>query len=286
MANPSVSTRIFLVGCPRSGTTLLQCLLTANSQLASFPETHFYERIVSGKKLPKALGLARRRARHFWGLFVREINHPEMEALLPRHAIFLSQYSAAYVRILDGLSLEQGRSMWLEKTPGHLRRIPEIQRLVPNAKFVHILRNGEDAIASMFHVASKYGESWAPWYGTLDQCIDRWTRDIQISQKHAGQPGHVLIRYEELLADPEKVLNHLCQFIGIPFESSMLTEYARRADDLIYEGEAWKSSVREPIWREQPRRFREYLDEGQRQHVRARVPGHLVPYLTPDPRSA
>jgi len=285
MATSSVSNRIFLVGCPRSGTTLLQCLLAANSQLVSFPETHFYERMVSGRKLTRALGIAPRRARRYWRMFLEDIGHSEMRSFLPAYAIFVSQYSAAYVRILDKLCLEQGRSMWLEKTPGHLRRIPYIQRLIPGARFVHILRNGEDAIASMFHVATRYAESWAPWYGTLDQCIDRWTRDIQISQSCAGQPNHKLVRYEELIRDPQKVLNELCAFVGIPFEPSMLTEYAKRADDLIQEGEAWKSSVRGPIWREQPRRFREYLDEGQRQHVHARVPGDLTRYLTPDPRS-
>ena len=45
MPDRTVSTRVFLVGCPRSGTTLLQCLLAANSHLASFPETHFFERM-------------------------------------------------------------------------------------------------------------------------------------------------------------------------------------------------------------------------------------------------
>ena len=281
MDSSRVIERIFVVGCPRSGTTLLQSLLAANSQMVSFPETHFYERMIPGRKLAVALGLAPRRARRRWKMCLHDIRHEEMQSFLPPYAIFVSQYSAAFIRILDTLCLQQGHRRWLEKTPAHIRRIPEIQRLVPDPRFVHILRAGEDVIASMFNLGSQYPQTWGPWYGTLDQCVDRWVRDVRISQSYAEQPNHRLVRYDELLRDPRSVVQELCEFLEIPFEDSMLTEYARQADELVHRREHWKDSVKEPIWNTQQRRFHRYLDESQQQYIHEKVPADLANLLAP-----
>ena len=227
-----ISMRIFLVGCPRSGTTLLQSLLAANSGLASFPETHFYERLPSGKPLLYKLGIAARRARPYWRTFLDQVGHPEMVAFLPWEAIFTSQYSRAFVSVLDTLSIDRGKDKWLEKTPGHLRRIDLIEEFVDRARFVHIIRNGADNIASLFEVGNKYPETWYPWYGTLDQCIQRWIVDIRISHKYLDKKEHRVVRYEELIANPRDVLLGLCDFLDLPFEEGMLSDYAEIADHL------------------------------------------------------
>jgi 2-polyprenyl-6-methoxyphenol hydroxylase-like FAD-dependent oxidoreductase len=61
----------------------------------------------------------------------------------------------------------------------------------------------------------------------------------------------------------------------------MLTGYARQADILVAADEGWKSAVREPIWRNERRRFDEYLDPAQRAHVARRMPADLLEYFTP-----
>ena len=276
-----ISTRVFLVGCPRSGTTLLQCLLASNSCVASFPETHFFERVVSGRRVVQALGLAARRARKHWKDFLEEIGHPELQHVLPPYAIFLGQYSRAFVSTLDKLALDSGKPVWLEKTPGHLRRIDQITQFVKGARFVHIVRNGEDTIASMFEVGEKYADNWSTWYGTLDQCIQRWVTDVRISKQHVGQENHRVVSYDRLLADPRAVIADLCDFMHVPFEETMLSDYGKTADRLVQNWEAWKSGVHEPIWHVEKRRFLEYLNEEQRQYLRANLPKDVLDFASP-----
>ena len=56
--------------------------------------------------------------------------------------------------------MAQGKTIWLEKSPDHLRYIDQIEKLVDEAKFIHILRNGFDNIASIYDLAGKYPETW------------------------------------------------------------------------------------------------------------------------------
>ncbi len=275
-----ISTRVFLAGCPRSGTTLLQSLLAANSHVISFPETHFYERLVRGRLLT-ALGVPSRRARPHWSEFLGEIGHPEMQPILPKNAIFIRQFSKAFVQVLDTIALDQGMFVWLEKTPGHLRHVRTIEKLVDRTRFVHIVRNGEDTIASLNDLRNKQPRTWGRWFASLDHCIQRWVTDVRISKEYASKENHRLVRYEQLVKNPRSVLENLCGFVGVPFEENMLAGNTKSADRLILEAEPWKKSVNEPIWTTGKRRFYEFLNEEERQYIRSHIPEDLLDYFTP-----
>jgi len=276
--NQEMRSRVFLVGSPRSGTTLLQSLLAANSCVLSFPESHFYEHLFSLRPLLAAIGISSRYVRQYWNVFLEEVGHPEMNSILPKHAIFERQFSGAFVDVLDTLTMKQGKTVWLEKTPGHLRRVDKIEKLVRNARFVHILRNAEDNIASLFEVGTKYPEIWGPWWGTLDQCIQSWVADARLSVRCLSKKNHLIVRYEELIANPRPVLVALCDFIGVPYEEKMLSDYPAVAGRLILKTEPWKASVSEPIRLAGRRKFNDYLTEEQRQYILAHLPEDLAGY--------
>ncbi|MEQ8960988.1 MAG: sulfotransferase [Coleofasciculus sp. C2-GNP5-27] len=81
--------RIFLVGCPRSGTTLLQSLLAAHPQIASFPESHFFRHLIPEfEPKRRLLGLSSRRGKPHFQRFMREIGHEEMQTYLPKFGWF------------------------------------------------------------------------------------------------------------------------------------------------------------------------------------------------------
>lgn len=275
-----ILSRIFVVGCPRSGTTLLQSLLAANSNIHSFPESHFYEKLFSARPLFLTLGISSRHARQSWNLFLEEIIHPEMKSTLPKFAIFESQFSNAFIQVLDMLAMKQGKSVWIEKTPGHLRSIERMERVVRNARYVHIIRNGEDNIASLFEIGKQYPDTWGKWYGTLDQCIQRWVKDARISAKCSIRNNHYVISYEKLVASLVSELTALCSFIGVPFEEKMLTDYPQVSKQLILEAERWKASVSEPIKLASKRKFFEFLNEEQRQYIIANIPEDLTEYTS------
>ena len=275
-----ISRRVFIVGCPRSGTTLLQSLLAANSHIVSFPETHFYEKLFGGR-LRSTLGIPSRKVKSHWKNVLEEIGHTEMGSFLPKHPLFIRQYSSTFLRILDTLTRNQGKQVWLEKTPGHLHVIDEIERYVPHPQFIHILRNGEDNIASLFEAGKRYPKYWSHEFGTLDQCIQSWVIDIRLSLKYTQAENHRVINYECLVSHPKVVLEKLCTFIGVPFEAEMVSNYAKSADQLILEMEPWKTSVKDPITTK-TRRFHEYLNKEQRQYTRSQIPEDLLDHFHPE----
>ena len=285
MIRPSVQ-RLFLVGCPRSGTTLLQSLLAAHSDIVSFPESHFYTTVVSSRLVWRQLGLASPRARSKFSSFLDMIGHPELHTYLARFAVSTRQYSRAFIAVLDTVARQQNKQVWLEKTPRHLNYIDHIHALVPSAKFIHLVRNGEDVIASLYEVANQHPEVWRGLPGgNLDRCIDRWIQSIRLSQRYVGTPQHTLVQYEHLVQDPSQVTKALCQFIGVPFEPQMLERYADSATHLILPFETWKQSVNSAIQSDRKRKFDTIFSDAQKRHISSRIAEvHLddLRSLTPD----
>lgn len=263
----NIKGRIFLVGCPRSGTTLLQSLLTAHSQIASFPESHFFKVLVA-KRSPRRcrFGLASKQARDRFNTFLQEMGQEQLQSFLPPYALSLRQYSRAFVKVLDHLTRQQGKELWLEKTPQHLHCIDLIERLVPGAKFIHIVRNGADTIASLYEVTHRYPDIWG---GARDisQCTRRWVEDLQMSQTHLAKPNHAMVRYERLVQAPQPVLRELCQFLRVNFQASMLQNYGTAAQQVVLESEPWKAAVSQTIRSANSRKFYELFSEEQQQTI-------------------
>ncbi|MBE9040025.1 sulfotransferase [Oscillatoriales cyanobacterium LEGE 11467] len=270
----NIQGRIFLVGCPRSGTTLLQSLLAAHPQIASFPESHFFTSLEPSKAWIRQLelGLASgKRAKSRFLEFLKILNQEQMQSYLPGFAPFMQQYTAAFVRVLDTLTLEQGKSWWLEKTPGHLQCIDLIEKQVPEAQFLHIVRNGTDVVASIYDVANHHhSEGWLE-PGNLDKCIDRWIASMEITQQYAARPHHTVVRYEALVENSQEVLKDLCEAIEIEFDPMMLQGYRAAAKQVVRQDETWKASAEQPIHNANGKKFYKVFDEAQREHILAKL---------------
>ncbi len=189
-----------------------------------------------------------------------------MKSLVPKFPLSVRRYTAAFISILDQLALDQGKIHWLEKTPGHLHYIEQLERYVKGAKFIHILRNGADVVASMYEYTNKDPQAWGGKY-SIDKRIDRWNGDIQRSQKHLGKPNHAFVRYEQLVEQPELILTELCDFIGIPFEATMLTTYPAAADHLILPYETWKHQVKQNIQNTNGTKFKRVFNDAQQHYI-------------------
>ena len=130
--------RVFIVGCPRSGTTLLQGLLAAHRDIYSFTESHFLD-----------FGVKRAKQSHFYYVsrkagelvekFLQENKVPaelthELLRKLPKAPLIpgtrLAEWVTAFVDIWDALAGTAGAQIWLEKTPDHLNRLALVDRFV------------------------------------------------------------------------------------------------------------------------------------------------------------
>ena len=106
--------RIFLVGAPRSGTTILQSLLAAHSEIISFPESKFFHYLLYE---PFVANLSSR----LTSFFRDEINRPDLLNDFDDSQTVETK-TRWFVGVLDGLAMEQNKSIWLEKTPEQDRK--------------------------------------------------------------------------------------------------------------------------------------------------------------------
>jgi peptidoglycan/xylan/chitin deacetylase (PgdA/CDA1 family) len=215
--------RIFLVGSPRSGTTILQSLLAAHPEIISFPESKFFHYLLYEKfaaKLPSRME----------AFFNDEINRPELLEGFDDGQSVEAKVSW-FVGVLDGLAAEQNQSIWLEKTPEHIYFIEDIERFLPDVKFIHILRNSMDCIASMYEATRNFNELWGGGWD-LARCIDGWKYAVLTSHKYFDKSNHILVKYEELVENKTLVLEDICNFIGIEYDAGMLINYKEKAAKL------------------------------------------------------
>ena len=109
--------RIFLVGCPRSGTTMLQTVLAAHPEVQSFPETRLFRSVVSQQPVFKGFGLA---PHHAFGRLSEIYAELKLNPGKLRRRFTVAGYAGDLFARLDETAMAAGKRCWLEKTPDHL----------------------------------------------------------------------------------------------------------------------------------------------------------------------
>ncbi|MBE9186267.1 sulfotransferase [Microcoleus sp. LEGE 07076] len=249
--------RIFLVGAPRSGTTILQSLLAAHPEIISFPESKFFHYLLYD-------GFAGKLPSRMEAFFKDEIKRPELLQDFDDSQTVETK-TRWFVGVLDGLAAEQNKSIWLEKTPEHIYFIDDIERLLPEVKFIHILRNSMDTIASMYDVTRMYSNLWGPGWD-LNHCIERWKHAMLTSHKYAGKSDHILLKYEELLDNKTKILGDICDFLGISYSDEMLVNYKEAAANLTLNF-PWHQGIEREIQTNKIRKYQKIFTSNEIRYV-------------------
>jgi hypothetical protein len=121
----------------------------------------------------------------------------------------------------------EGKSRWGDKTPGYVREMHRIQSVLPEARFIHLIRDGRDVALSVL------GMNWGP--STVPEAAFRWKKRILRAREQAPRIGHyVEIRYEDLVRDTEATLRRVCEFTDLPYDEAML-RYHERAEERLRE---------------------------------------------------
>ena len=228
--------RVFIVGCPRSGTTLLQTLLAANGRLVSPPETHFFSYVVP-RSLAKYLGLASRAGRR------RALSHMKKIGLDFRAPAsnWISDWSEALVQCFDTLALAESANGWIEKTPVHLHFVDLIGRLIPDAQFVHVVRNCKDTCASLYEASNQFPEAWGG-KRSARECAERWVHDFMISESKIRDPRHKVVIYEKLVSSSEDVMSEVLEFLNVKSVTWQPSEkmFRQAFQKAVLHDEPWK----------------------------------------------
>lgn len=253
--------RVFLVGAPRSGTTILQSLLASHPEITSFPETKFFHYLWSDRLRPRLPD----RLREF---FHREIHRPDLYDEWVSETSLTSDRIKWFVGILDKLAVEGGNSIWLEKTPEHVYFVRDILDHLPDAKFIHIVRNPLDVIASMRKATSDPSTN-AIWGGewSLQFCIERWKSSVAATNFFfPDNSQHLVIRYEDLLEDKVKILSQCCYFIDVAYDPEMLRNYRSQAIALGL-GHPWHKGIDRGIEPAIVAKYKDFFSESEVKYI-------------------
>ena len=259
--------RIFVVGCPRSGTTLLQSILLTNSSIVSFPESHFFVHLFKRRTdFQKKFNLASDYSRSGFFNFMCESGYQTVQPALPRYALTLGQHTQVFTSTLDRITQNQQKSIWIEKTPDHVNFIEFIEAYVRDALFIHIVRNGPDAVASLYDVTQKYPHAWeGPW--NVERCLNKWITCAQNACKHVHKPNHLMIRYEMLVNNLASSSQELSNFIGAELHMNVSTDRRDAFKNIALEREPWKENSAKPIYQKSRSKFSLLFDAEQQQYI-------------------
>jgi len=270
--------RILVMGCSRSGTTLLQSLLANHSQVHTFPETGVFLKALGmrGRVLPWVhLGLTVGKERKALAKLLatqergrgRLLPNPSRLPEVPPRTLSLARSMADSAAFLDHLALAHGKRVWVEKTPRHVFHARRIGRMVPGVVCIHVLRKGEDVVASIVDRARRYPDHFPhqadPSYG-----IRQWNQSVEATGLALEDPGHVVVFYDGLVFDVGGTLRSLCRIVGMEFEPGMMSPADRGA--FTAPQEEWKAGVEKTV-SAAGSKFEAMFDEATRARVRQRL---------------
>jgi len=211
-----------VVGVGRSGTTLLRLMLDAHPQMTIPPETHFVPAVIEACRAaarPESAVEAMTSVRQ-WG--DQGIEAAEM---LDRMRGLESFDAAAALRSFYALQAErQGKPRWGDKTPVYVESMDLIGEALPEARFIHLIRDGRDVALS--RARRGFGKNAGG-----RRAGERWRRRILAAREQSKRLPHYLeLRYEDLIEDSEGNLRRVCDFVELEFDPAMLRYHERAAE--------------------------------------------------------
>ena len=218
---------IFVVGCGRSGTTLLRLMLETHSEVAIPGESHF------------AYWIARRRVRGNWPSQLSEPGaretliayleglHFHHEWRVPFDLIAaavrdpaVTTHGEAFQAVFDCYRAVHGKKCWGDKTPMHVQYMLMLDKLIPGCRFVHIIRDARPVAQSLMT------RKWGPRH--ISHAGHYWNWLVlsgMLGGAVLGPDRYYQMTFESLVTEQESRLRDLTGWLGIGFEPGMLNYY-------------------------------------------------------------
>jgi len=217
----SFNKSVLLIGCARSGTTLLSELIGKHNDVFISPETKFFQYIYSQRHVLNLLGKKRKNELILKSLLVSEYsNNPEK--VFPQYIDELKElidrFSGDLV-VLFGKVLElmgKGNRIIGEKTPWHSFFIDKLPK---ETQIIAITRRCTPTVASLYKRRGFRNVE------TINACVARWiaTNEFILAQeKSMSSDRFYRVQFESLIDDPEKELREICDFLDIDYQDSMV----------------------------------------------------------------
>jgi tetratricopeptide (TPR) repeat protein len=213
---------VFIVGLPRSGTTLVDQILTSHPDALGVGEEPWFDRGLAGT--PAAA----------W---------PDLDG----------GRRADIGRICHDRLAAAGGRVVTNKFPAHFRHLGLIASLLPGARFVHVTRDVRDTALSIFCQDFAVGNAYANDLEDIAAYVNGY-RKIMAGWREALGAAILDVSYESLVSEPDEVARRLVEFVGLPWDGACLdfTHNQRSVDTLS----RWQ--VRQPLYGSSVGRWRHY----------------------------
>jgi hypothetical protein len=240
---------IFIVGYPRSGTTLLQALIATQKNVVTFPETHFFDYCANGFNHTERLSenniemIVDRVQKKMGFQFKQKILNDFLQSANTKQIIKKDVFEFVVrqaIKVFSDRDINSSTELrYIEKTPSHAKRLNEILTIFPQGKIIVMVR---EPIKSIISRKLKIpGDK----HRTIKSLARSWSRLYKHIHSVSGNINHriKIIRLEDLLDDRQGTLVNLCDFLGLDCEEEKFENFGREAKNLIVGGETWKRGV-------------------------------------------
>lgn len=206
---------IFIVGCPRSGTTLLRDLLRSHPRLTFPLESRAIPALYRRHGNPRDATHARRIAADLlisWDVAQWRLG------LEPADLAHHRSFAELTAQLYETWAAREGKPRWGDKTPLYVLELDTLLTLFPHAQVINIIRDGRDVTLSQLR------QPWGPSNAYTAALM--WRRTFAAGRRAARllpRSAFLEVRYEDLLAEPESVLRQICEFLGERFDPAILT---------------------------------------------------------------
>lgn len=249
---------IFVLGCGRSGTTLLRLMLNSHSRISIPGETWYFPEFHAERAAIDAWPEAEWRERLTQRIVASSV-FPQLgvsrEALRSQLAsLTRADWPSVIACANVAFARDERKPRWGDKTPGYVRCLPVIKELFPDATILHVIRDGRDVVLSFL-------QQWFGPNGILEGA-DYWRADVERGRRDGPRvfrESYHEIRYEELVADPERVLREVCNVIGETYEPTML-DYHDTAHRYVIDEQRWHDRTKSAPTRERTERWRQEMN--------------------------
>jgi hypothetical protein len=225
-----------VVGCPRSGTTLVRAILNAHPDVAIAPETHFVRRyLIPAPVAPDRLLADLVASTEFADTGL------DPDAFRREASLLRDGPAAILLGLMRAFAAARGATVIGEKTPNHLLHMRLLEESFAGARFVHVVRDPRAVVHSLRTV---------PWStGSIERDAEMWRRYMIVARtRPPRRPGALHeVRFERLLHRPEATVRALARFVGVGYTPDMLAPEARRDGAGDPEREPWKAGVAGPL---------------------------------------
>jgi hypothetical protein len=213
----------FIIGSGRCGTTLLRAMLVSHGSVAIPPESNM---------IPAAIRKYSALSFLDWADLCRLViadfeslpDFPHWQTSLAgayAKAVALPSGQRALATIIDVIYrcyIEQhfpAASIWGDKTPANTTYVEWIDQVFPNARYIHMLRDGRDVVSSFV----KSGI-----HSDLGRACEDWKARVAAARRFGEKSGerYLEVRYEDLVREPRQQISRVCALLGLEFREAML----------------------------------------------------------------